>query len=192
MVHVAESKAAFFAAVDAVLQAASSEGDAVPLSLRPGRRLLVRRVHFEREAAEDAATASFRLRLEAEDPFEYSEEEQVAPWNISASGAALFFAPTGTVEALPRIELLAHDTLIAPAITDNTRALRYPGSLNPGQRFVMDCAAKRVWVDALEVTPHCIGEFPRLAPGSAVLTYTDDEDSSHHATGTVRWRDRWW
>lgn len=192
MVHVSESRAAFLAAVDAVLHAASSQGNAVPLSLRPGRRLLVRRLQFERETAEDAATASFRLKLEAEDPFEYSEEEHGAPWHITASGAAIFLEPAGNVDALPAIELIAQDTLRAPAITDNTHALTYPGEVHTGQRFFVDCAEKRVWVDALEVTPHCLGEFPRLVPGNAVLTYFDDPASSHLAEGAVRWRDRWW
>jgi hypothetical protein len=179
------------AQLDALL-AAASESAYVPLSLRTGRHFLVRRTVFERELHLRRQAASFKLTLETDSPFEEAEVESSVPWPVSASGATLELAPAGNAETLPRLTLTATGTLIAPAISDGTRTLRYTGTLAAGDTLVIDAEAATVTLNLDDVTPYTEGELPRLAPASATLTYTDDPDSSHGAFITVAWRERWW
>jgi hypothetical protein len=180
------------AELDRILAAASEDAADTALSLRPARRLWVRRTAFTREVNKAGLTGVFTLDLEARDPFEESAEPVSAAWDIGGSGAVKTLVAEGNAETFPLISLSDPGTLHGVRITDGTRALRYPGSVAPGRVLVLDGPLRRAALDGEDITPYVEGEFPRLQPGTNTLTYTDDADSSHTASATVAWRARWW
>jgi len=184
--------AAIDARLDAILDAASLEDYSGVLSLRAGRRLLVRRDAFKRELRPDELIGAFTLELAARDPFEESSAETVLNWSIAASGATLSVTPLGTTDARPVITLTASGTLIDPVLSDGVRSMAFAGSVGSGEALVFDARTGRVILAGVDVTPYTTGEFPRLAPEGAILTYTDAVASSHAAAATVRFRSRWW
>lgn len=177
--------------LDAIMAAASEEGY-VPLSLRPGRQVWVRRIGFSREVARETRVGSFELKLEARDGFEESTDVHFEEWPIVNSEAVLSLAPGGNAPALPGVMVMAFGTLIDPALGDGNNAVAYSGSVPDGHVLVFDCEAERVTLEGLDVTPYCTGAFPRLAPGGATLIFRDAPASSHTAVATVSFRDRWW
>jgi len=180
------------ARLDAILDAASVADYSAELSLRPGRRLLVRRNDFRREIRGDERVGAYTLELAAREVFEEAIVETVAPWNVGASGEALALNSAGTASSPAVITLIASGALLEPAVNDGTRTLAYPGSVPAGAALVLDGVNRRVTVDGADVTPYTIGDFPAIAPEGTTLTYTDDDASSHTASGTVAYRDRWW
>lgn len=178
--------------LDAILDAASVEDYSAALSLRAGRRLLVRRNAFKREIRGDELVGAFTLELEAREPFEESEDETQLPWAIAVSGATLNAMSAGTLYAEPVIAITATGTLINPAVSDGTRTLAYSGSVADGETLVIDGVASRATLEGADVTPYTTGAFPRIPAEGATLTYTDDAASSHTASATVTFRDRWW
>lgn len=180
------------AALDAILDAASEADYSAELSLRPGRRLYVRRRKFQREISLGPLVGSFVLELEARDPFEVSAAETVVNWTMAASGATKAVASAGNVEAQPAIALTAAGTLVNPAISDGVNSMLYEGVVEEGQIFVFDSEQKVVTLDGEDVTPYTQGEFPIVAPEGTTLTYTDDVSSSHAVNATITFRDRWW
>lgn len=177
--------------LDAILEAASAS-EAVALTLRPGRVLHVRRTAFKRVIAQDPLVGSFQLSLEAVDPFERSIVETEFPWEILESGSVLELSTQGNACALPILTLTASGVLTAPCIDDGERSLCYPGVLTPGQVLVFDAVNNRATLDAEDVTPYTTGAFPRIPPGGALFTYTDDLLSDHTADAVIRFHDRWW
>lgn len=101
LLHRETSVAALEARLDAVLHAASAVDYSAALSIRPGRRLMVRRAAFRREIQRDSLAGAFTLKLEARDPFEEAEALTEAEWPIAASPAVLAVASGGTAFALP-------------------------------------------------------------------------------------------
>jgi hypothetical protein len=180
------------AELDAILRAASEDGDAAVLSLRPGRRLFVRRTAFRREIQRDSLTAAFQLELFAEDAREESETETEVSWNITASGDTQAVIPSGNAAALPVITLTASGMVSDPVFSDGARSIAYAGEVADGESLVLDGAAGTAALESEDVTPYTSGVFPVIDPGGTVLTYTDGADSSHTAAVTLRFRDRWW
>jgi len=180
------------ARLDAMLDAASLEDYSGVLSLRAGRRLLVRRDAFKRELRPEELVGAFTLDLSARDPFEESIAETLLNWIIAASGATLNAAALGTMDAKPVITLTATGTLIDPAVSDGTRTIAFSGTVPNGQSLVLDAPAGKVTLAGADVTPYTTGDFPRIAPEGTTLTFTDATGSSHTATATVRFRSRWW
>ena len=105
--------AAIEARLDAILDVASLEDYSGVLSLRAGRRLLVRRDSFKRELRPEELVGAFTLELAAREPFEESTAETLLNWTIAASGATLAVTPLGTTDARPVITLTASGTLIS-------------------------------------------------------------------------------
>lgn len=186
------SVAAVESALDAVLDAASVDGFSAVLSLRDGRRLFVQREAFERQVLRDRLCGAFTLTLRARNPFEESVSETQTPWSISASGATLNVSSSGNVFAMPSISLVATGTVIDPSFSDGVNAIAYSGSVADGETLVFDGVLHRATLEGVDVTPYVAGDFPRVAPEGTTLTYTDDASSSHTATVTVAYRDRWW
>jgi hypothetical protein len=180
------------ARLDAVLDAASTVDYSAPLSVRSGRRLMVRRAAFQREIERNTLVGSFRLRLEAREPFEESEDPTEVSWSISGAPSILTLTSSGTVSALPVIALTVEGTLVEPAVSDGERSIEYDGVVNSGAELVFDAVQAKVLVDGEDVTPYALGEFPRIGPGETTLTYTAAPESVHLAAGTVAYRDRWW
>jgi len=192
LLHRETSVAALEARLDAVLHAASAVDYSAALSIRPGRRLMVRRAAFRREIQRDSLAGAFTLKLEARDPFEEAEAITEAEWPIAASPAVLAVASGGTAFALPRIRLTAAGTLIRPAVSDGERCLEYDGIVLEGSVLEVDAVRAQVTLDGEDVTPCTRGEFPRIQPAETILTYTDEPGSAHQALAAVAFRDRWW
>lgn len=178
--------------LDAILDEASLEDYTGVLSLRAGRRLLVRRDAFKRELRLEELVGAFTLELSAREPFEESSAETTVNWTIAASGATLSMMPSGTMDARPIITLTATGTLVNPTLNDGTRTMAFSGTVPDGQALVFDAPAGKVRLAGADVTPYTTGEFPRLTPEGTTLTYTDSAGSSHTASATVRYRSRWW
>ncbi len=179
------------AALDAVLAAASAE-ESVALSLRTGRRLWVLRKSFERMLSADGLSGSFVLTLEAENPFEESETETVVSWVVGQSGASQMLNTGGSADSMVRVSMVASGTVVDPGFSDGLRTIRYAGLVGNGQTLLVDGLAATVRLDGVDVTPYTSGAFPRVSSGGTELSYTDDASSSHHATVTVSYRERWW
>ncbi|MEK7794075.1 MAG: hypothetical protein AAB353_06080 [Candidatus Hydrogenedentota bacterium] len=180
------------AALDAILDAASEADYSAELSLRPGRRLYVRRRKFQREISLGPLVGSFVLELEASDPFEVSSAETVVNWTIAASGATKAATSAGNVEARPVIAVTAVGSLVNPMISDGVNSILYEGVVENAKTLVIDSENTAVTLDGEDVTPYTQGEFPVIAPEGTTLTYTDGASSSHTANATITFRDRWW
>jgi hypothetical protein len=186
------SVAAVEAKLDSILAAASTDDYTAELSIRSGRRLFVKRSAFAREVSSAALAGSFVLSLGAREPYEESTTLTSVNWSISASGATKAFTSGGNVSAPPTIRLTATGSVVEPAFSDGTRTIVYSGTVANGSVLVFDAGAGKVTLDNEDVTPYAAGLFPRLAPGQTTLTYTDAASSSHTASVTVEYQDRWW
>lgn len=184
--------AAIESRLDEILDAASLADYSAELILRPGRRLWVRREAFRREVRAEELAGAFTLDLAARDAFEESTDVTVLNWVITASGATLNAASAGTLFARPVIALTASGNLMDPAVSDGERTIAFSGTVGDGQVLMFDAAARIVMLEGDDVTPYTTGDFPRVPPEGATLTYTDHASSSHTATATVAFRDRWW
>ena len=178
------------AALALLLQNASAS-EHVPLSLRDGRRFLVRRTAFKREINVPALSAAFTLILEAMPPYEEAIGDTTINWFFASAGATKPCPSAGTLSTDPVITLEAMDTLIRPAFGDGVRTLVYDGVLETGDALVVDGPAARVLLNDTEVTPYTQGLFPRIAAPSTTITYTDDPGSSHAGAATIFYFDRW-
>lgn len=186
------SIAAIEAQLDAIVDAASVDDYGVEFSLRAGRRLFVQRGTFVREVSEEPLVGSFTLTLMAKDPIEESTALTTVNWSISASGATKGATANGNVFSESKITLVATGTIVNPSFGDGTRTLSYSGTVADGETLVFDGEARMATLEGVDVTPYTAGEFPRVSPEGTTLTYTDDTASSHTATVTVVFRDRWW
>lgn len=179
------------ARLDAILAAASDVACETELCLRGGRRLLVRREEFTREIARDSLVGSFVLELAADNPFEEASSPSSENWSVSESGDTKVVSSSGTAPAPAKITLVAAGSVVDPAFSDGTRSIDYSGTVANGETLVFDGPNGKATLEGEDVTPYTSGEFPHLTPPSTTLTYTDDASSSHTASVTVEWRNRW-
>ncbi|GMU91696.1 MAG: hypothetical protein AMXMBFR4_07540 [Candidatus Hydrogenedentota bacterium] len=186
------SVAAIHSRLDAILEAASAEDYSAPLTLRPGRILLVRRAEFLRQVVEETLTGSFTLKLAAQSPFEESTAVHGFEWNIAGSGAQLALASNGNAPALAVVALFAVGDVVNPAVSDGEHTITYFGTVEDGSELLLDGRAGRATLDGADVTPYTSGQFARIAPEGSTLEYTDGTASSHTANAIVEFRDRWW
>ena len=184
--------AAIEAQIDAILDAASVEDFSAELSLRPGRRLFVRRNEFSREVQGEALVGAFKLELEAKNAFEESTSITTVNWTVTASGQTQAASSSGTVYAKPKISLVATGTIVDPSFSDGSRTISFSGTVQDGETLVLDADAATATLEGSDVTPYTSGSFPRISPEGVTLTYVDDAASSHTAQITVTYRDRWW
>lgn len=180
------------AALDTLLAAASEDAADTPLVLREGRRLWVRRVAFTREVSAAARTGAFTLDLEAPSPFEEAVAESAETWAVAASGSERAVTAGGNAKAPLHIDLVASGTVVAPRFSLGARAIAYLGVVEDGCTLAFDGVSGRVTLDGLDVTAYASGEFPQLAPGGNTIVYTDEPASSHTASVSLTWRNRWW
>ena len=180
------------ASLDAVLAAAPDDACETALVLRSGRRLLVRRTGFSREVARDALVGSFELRLAADDPFETADTVTQEYWSVTSSGDTKLVTPGGNVFSRVKVTLVASGSVVNPSFGDGARTVAYAGSVANGETLVFDGTTCAVTLEGDDVTPYASGVFPQLSPDGTTLTYEDDVSSSHTATVTVAYRDRWY
>jgi tail protein len=186
------SVAGIEARLDDILGGSSTGEGPVALSLRTGRRLWIRRTAFSAEVARDALVGSFDLKMEAENPFEESLNEQAHEWNVAASGDSTAIASQGNAAAVPVVTLVATGNVVSPCLSDGTRTLAYEGTVPDGSALVIDGVRETVTMDGEDVTPYTEGHFPRIAPEGTTLVFSDGLESSHCASVTIAFRDRWW
>ena len=191
LIRGATDRAALETALDTVIMAASSD-DPVYVSLRTGRRLLARREGFSREINGARLTGQFSLTLRAEGDFEESEAVHETAWSVDAIDDTIALSNGGNVATRPVITLDALATVVAPQLSDGTRTLLYEGIVESGMTWIVDGEAAQVWLDGVDITPYTFGDFPEVAPGGGVLTYSNDAESSPLWDGEVALRDRWW
>lgn len=190
---VGESDAAGIEArLDAILDEASAEDYTAELSLRAGRRILVRRNKFSREVSGEPLVGSYTLELGAKEAFEESAASSSVNWTVTTSGATKNVTTSGNVFSLPSITLVATGAVVNPSFSDGERTISYSGTVADGETLVFDAVACVVTLEGSDVTPYTAGIFPRIAPEGTTLTYVDDATSSHTAAVTVTYRDRWW
>ena len=191
MIRGVADRATLEAALDDVMKVVSADSP-VYLSLRSGRRLLARREGFSREVNGTQRTGAYTIELRAEEAWEEAEIATTVGWSIDAPGATLSLENGGTLPTFPVVTLDTLGTVVAPALSDGVRTLAYGGEIEGGATLIVDGVAGQVWLDDLDITPYTTGDFPVLAPGETVLTYTDGLGSSHLLDGEVTFRDRWW
>ncbi|MFM1920465.1 MAG: hypothetical protein RLZZ303_2099 [Candidatus Hydrogenedentota bacterium] len=179
------------AELDAIAAAASAT-ELTPLSLRPGRRLLVRRAGFTRQVYRDARTAVFELRLEADDAFEQAEEETVVAGVFMGTQLELEVPADGNTPALPRIAITPSGGATRPRLTAGGRSLLYDGVVPAGTTLVIDASAGLVSLDDEDVTPYTEGLPPWLPPGNTLLAYSDESVAMPDVAVEVRFSSRWW
>jgi hypothetical protein len=192
MVLGGSSVSAIEAKLDAIVDAASVADYGAALSVRSGRRVYVQREAFTREVLRESLVGSFKLTLAARDPFEESTAVASTDWDIASSGATKAVASNGNVFAKPKITLVAGGAVINPSFSDGTRTIAFSGMVPDGETLAFDAPEGRVTLGNEDVTPYSLGVFPQVAPEGVTLTYEDDESSSHTASVTVAFRDRWW
>lgn len=179
-------------ALDVILAAASTENYEAELSVRPGRRMFVRRAQFARDVSPESLTGSFVLKLDTRDPFEESTALHSVAWPVNASGATLNLSTAGNAPARLIIRLTAADTIVNPSFTDGARTISYSGTLLVDDEMVFDGDAGSVTLNGADVLPYVTGDFPQIGPVGITLTYVDDAASSHDGDVVVEYRDRWW
>lgn len=180
------------AALDAILAAASPDAANVPLVLRTGRVLHVRRTGYTREVQRAARAGRFTLALEAEDPFEYAAAPTELAWPLNAPGDTLAVAPQGNAEVLPRITLVASGALVEPGFSDGTRTLTCDFAIDPGDTLIFDSAARTATLNGEDILPYTFGVFPRIAASGGTLSYAEVSGQSPAGSATVHFQDRWW
>jgi hypothetical protein len=186
------SLTAIDAELDALLDAVSAENFTAELSLRPGRRLFVRRESFHREVNGDRLIGAFEMGLLAEKPFEEAVSEENVAWNITESGAILVIAPGGNAPTDAVIAITAEGNLVNLSVSDGERDIVYEGIVPDGETLIIDGVERKVTLLGENVTPYTRGVFPQLHPDNTTLAYTDDATSSHTANAAVAYRARWW
>lgn len=179
------------AELDAIADAVS-EGRWVSFSVRPGRDFTVERIEMSRRVDTRELIGAFTLRLGARDPFERDTTDTHISWPVSSSGSAKTFTSGGNVFSEPTIAIESSGDVINPSITDGSRTFKYWGTVADGETLLFDAAARTVTLDGKDVMPYTTGEFPRVSPEGTTLTYTDAASSSHTASVTVSWKNRWW
>ena len=187
-----QTVAAVEARLDAILEAASCEDYSAALSLRPGRRLWVRRVQFSRDVSASTRVGSFVLVVETKSPFEESVEAQTTEWAITTQEADLAVSTGGNACALPVLAVVASGTVMNPSFSDGTRSILFSGTVQDGETLVVDCGEGRATLEGQDVTAYTTGLFPRISPGGTTLHWADASGSSHQANVTIALRDRWW
>ena len=180
------------ARLDAILTASSLSDGETPLSLRSDRRLLTRRLKYTREVSSTPIAGSFVLELEAVNPFEESMSLREVSWSITETGSTLSLTTSGNVFAQPKITLVAQSDLVSPAFSDGRRQIMYEGRVRTGQVLVLNGTHNEATLDDEDVTPYTRGLFPHLDPAGTILRYEDGASSSHMATATIAFHDRWW
>ncbi len=178
--------------LDTILDEASKHDAGATLSLRSGREFNVERLQFECGIQPEELVGSFKLKLSAPDPFELASTPTTDVWNVTASGQTRQETGGGNAESLPKISIVASGDVIDPKIDDGTRSMQYSGTVAAGETLVIDAAQRTATLEGEDVLPYMTGDFPLISPEGTTLTYTDDPASSHTATVTVEFKNRWW
>jgi hypothetical protein len=159
------------------------------LKLNPNRQLNITGLKVEDNLdMKDASKTSLTLTLFAADPLEYSVLESTVQITVIDPGDKITVTNNGEAPTIPDWEITASNTLINPSITDpDGNTLEWIGTVDAGDVlvFMNDGTVTLNGISA----GSAIGSVLRLFPGSTVITYNDDVNSSHSCTLKATWRD---
>jgi len=159
------------------------------LKLNPNRQLNITGLKAEDNLdLKDASRTNLTLTLFAADPLEYSVQESTAQITVIGQGDQITVTSGGEAPTIPEWEISAIDRIIDPSITDaNGNKMGWTGTLDAGDVLIF----KRDGTVTLNgiSAGSAAGSVLRLFPGSTVITYNDDINSSHSCTLKATWRD---
>jgi hypothetical protein len=159
------------------------------LKLNPNRQLNITGLKVEDNLdMKDASKTNLTLTLFAADPLEYNALESTAEITVIGQGDQIIITSNGEAPTIPEWEITASNTLINPSITDpNGNTLEWIGTVDAGDVlvFMNDGTVALNGISAGSAT----GSVLRISPGSTVITYNDDVNSSHSCMLKATWRD---
>lgn len=150
------------------------------LKLNPNRQLNITGLKVEDILdMKDASKTSLTLTLFAADPLEYSALESTAQITVTNNGDA---------PVIPEWEITAQDQIIAPSITDpDGNKLGWTGVIDAGDVLIFRTDGT-VTINGMNIE-NASGSVLHIEPGSTIITYNDDVNSSHSCTLKATWRD---
>ncbi len=159
------------------------------LKLNPNRQMNITGLKAEDKLdMKDASKTNLTLTLFAADPLEYSTLESTAQITVINKGDQITIVSSGEAPTMPEWEITAAGQIINPSITDpDGNTLEWMGVVDAGNVLVF----KRDGTVALNGmnAGSASGSVLRVAPGSTVITYNDDVNSSHSCVLKAIWRD---
>ncbi|MFZ3169241.1 MAG: hypothetical protein WA130_16635 [Candidatus Methanoperedens sp.] len=159
------------------------------LKLNPNRQLSITGLKVEDNLdMKDASKTSLTLTLFAADPLEYSAMESTAQITVIDRGDQITVTNSGEAPAIPEWEITAHDQIIAPSITDpDGNTLGWTGVIDAGDVLIFRTDGT-VTLNGMNIG-NSSGSVLRIEPGSTLISYNDDVNSSHSCTLKATWRD---
>ncbi len=159
------------------------------LKLNPNRQLTITGLKVEDNLdMKDASKTSLTLTLFAADPLEYSVLESTAQITVIGQGDLITVTNNGEAPTIPEWEITAIDLILNPSIIEpDGNTLGWTGIVDAGDVLVFrrDGTVTLNGISAGSST----GSVLRFSPGSTVITYNDDVNSSHSCTLKATWRD---
>ena len=159
------------------------------LKLNPNRQLNITGLKFEDNLdMKDASKTCVILTLFAADPLEYSALESTAHISVINQGDQVTVTNNGEAPAIPEWEITAQDQIIAPSITDpDGNKLGWTGVIDAGDVLIFRTDGT-VTINGMNIG-NASGSVLRIEPGSTIITYNDDVNSSHSCILKATWRD---
>ncbi|MDO9097887.1 MAG: hypothetical protein Q7U60_07185, partial [Candidatus Methanoperedens sp.] len=159
------------------------------LKLNPNRQINITGLKAEDNLdMKDASKTSLTLTLFAADPLDYSALESTAQITVINEGDQITVTNSGEAPTIPEWDISAINQIIDPSITDaygNT--LGWTGIVDSGDVLVFRRDGT-VTLNGIN-TGSATGSVLRFSPGSTVITYNDDVNSSHSCMLKATWRD---
>ena len=159
------------------------------LKLNPNRQLNITGLKAEDNLdMKDASKTCLTLTLFAADPQEYSALESNAQITVIDQGDQITVTNNGEAPTIPEWEITAIDLILNPSIIDpDGNTLGWTGTVDSGDVLVFrrDGTVNLNGINTGSAT----GSVLRFSPGSTVITYNDDVNSSHSCVLKATWRD---
>jgi hypothetical protein len=159
------------------------------LKLNPNRQLNITGLKVEDNLdMKDASKTCLTLTLFAADPLEYSAQESTAQITVINQGDQITVTNNGEAPTIPEWEFTASDKIIAPYITDpDGNKLGWTGAIDAGDVLIFRTDGT-VTINGMNIG-NASGSVLRIEPGSTIITYNDDVNSSHSCMLKATWRD---
>lgn len=159
------------------------------LKLNPSRQMNITGLKAEDNLdMKDASKTNLTLTLFAADTLEYSVLESTAHITVINQEDQITITNSGEAPTIPELEITAIDQIIDPTITDSDgNTLGWTGVVDAGDVLIFKRDGT-VILNGMNAG-NARGSVLRLAPGSTVITYNDDVNSSHSCVLKATWRD---
>jgi hypothetical protein len=159
------------------------------LKLNPNRQLNITGLKAEDNLdMKDASKTCLTLTLFAADPQEYRALESTAQITVIDQGDQVTITNNGEAPTIPEWEVTASDKIIAPSITDpDGNKLGWTGVIDSGDVLIFRTDGT-VTINGMNIG-NASGSVLRIEPGSTIITYNDEVNSSHSCVLKATWRD---